>query len=106
MITKGHTEELGIVVTTTQFDEILKAMRKTCSGPEKMCYKLLEELPNNFKALSCLLISSSINNSYDPVNWKEFQLKKIPKQDKDRLNAENYQLISITNSMAKLCELL
>ena len=92
------------MVTTKEFDEILKQTRKASPGPDKICYKILEELPENDKALACLLISSSINNSFVPVNWKESQIKTIPKQDKDRSKAENYQPISLTNCIAKICE--
>ena len=102
--TNEHTEQLGIVVTTKEFDEILKETRKACPGPDKICYKILEELPKNVKALACLLISSSINNSFVPFNWKKSQIKMIPKQDKDRSKAENYRPISLTNCIAKICE--
>ena len=84
------TEELRIVITTKEFDEILRVSRKSCPGPEKISYKVLSELPRSINALACLLISSSINNSYVPVNWKESQITMIPKQDKDRSKAENY----------------
>ena len=92
--------QLGIVVTTKELDEILKETRKTCPGQDK----ILEQLPKNVKAPACLLISSSINNSYVPANWKESQIKMIPKQDKDRSKAENYRPISLTNCIAKICE--
>ena len=98
------TEQLCVVITTKEFDEILRESRKSCSGPDKICYKLLRELPRNFKALACLLISSSINNSYVPADRKESQIKKIPKQDKDCSKAENYRPISLTNCLAKVCE--
>ena len=88
--TNVHTEQLGVVVTTREFDEIWKETRKTCPGPEKICYEILEQLPKNVKALACLLISSSINNSKVPVNWNESQIRMIPKQDKDQSKAENY----------------
>ena len=98
------TEELCIVITTKEFHEILRVTRKTCPGPDKISYKVLSKLPRSIKALACLLISSSINNSYAPVNWKESQMTMIPKQDKDRSKAENYQPISLTNCVAKVCE--
>ena len=102
--TNEHTEQLGVEVTTKEFDEILKETRKTCPWPDKICYKILEQLPKNVKALVCLIISSSIHNSYVPVNWKESQIKMIPKQNKDRSKAENYLLINLTNCIAKICE--
>ena len=92
------------MITTKEFDEILRESRKSCPGPDKICYKLLRELPRNVKALACLLISSSINNSYVPANWKESQIKMIPKQDKDCSKAENYRPISLTNCLANVCE--
>ena len=88
--TNVDTEELCIVIKTKEFDEILRVSRKSCPGPDKISYKVLSELPRSIKALACLLISSSINNSYVPVNWKESQITMIPKQDKDRSKAENY----------------
>ena len=102
--TNEHTEQPGIVVTTKEFDEILKEIRKTCPGQDKVCYKILEEIPKNVKALACLLIYSSINNSFVPVNWRESQIKMIPKQDKDRSKAENYRPISLTTCISKICE--
>ena len=65
---------------------------------------MLSELPRSIKALACLLISSSINNSYVPANWKQSQITMIPKPDKDRSNAENYRPIGLTNCLAKVCE--
>ena len=102
--TNVDTEELCIMITTKEFDEILRVSRKSCPGTDKISYKVLSELPRSIKALACLLISSSINNSYIPVNWKESQITMIPKQDKDRSKAENYRPISLTNCLAKVCE--
>ena len=92
------------MVTTKEFDVILNETRKTCPGTDKICYKLIEELPKNVEVLARLLISSSKNNSYVPVNWKESQIKMIPKQDKDPSKAESYRSISLTNCIAKICE--
>ena len=97
-------EQLAVVVTTKVFDEILKESRKTCPGPDKIDDKLLKELPKNVKALACILISSSIKNSYVPVNWKESKIKMIPKPDKDRSKAKTYRPISLTDCIAKICE--
>ena len=102
--TNFDTEELCIVITTKEFNEILRVSRKSCPGPDKISYKVLSEIPRSIKALAFLLISSSINNSYVPVNWEESQITMIPKQDKDRPKAENYRPISLTNCLAKVCE--
>ena len=102
--TNVDTEELCIVIKTKEFDEILRVSRKSCPGPDKISYKVLSELPRSIKALGCRLISSSINNSYVPVNWKESQITMNPKQDKDRSKAENYRPISLTSCLAKVCE--
>ena len=104
--TNVDTEELCIVITTKEFVEILRVSRKSCPGPDKISYKVLSELPRSIKALDCLLISSSINNSYVPVNWKESQITVIPNQDKDRSKAENYHPTILTNYLAKVCETL
>ena len=97
-------DQLCVVITTKEFDESLRESRKSCPGPVKICYKRLRELPRNVKALACLLISSSINNSYVPANWKESQIKMIPKQEKDCSKAENYGSISLTNCLTKVFE--
>ena len=100
------TEQLFVVITTKEFDKILRDSRKSCPGPDKICYKLLRELLRNVKALAWLLSSSSINNSYVPVNSKESQIKMIPKQDKDCSKAENYRPISLTNCSPKCAKIL
>ena len=48
-------------------------------------------------------MSSSINNSYVAVNWKESQIKMIPKQF-DQPKAKNCRPICLTNILAKKCE--
>ena len=37
--TNEDIEQLGIVVTTKEFNDILKQSRKTCPEPDKICYK-------------------------------------------------------------------
>ena len=61
----GAIEQLGIgiVVTANEFYEILKESRRTCPGPDTICYELLKDLPKNVIDLACLFISSSRNNS-------------------------------------------
>ena len=102
--TNVDNEELCIVIATKEFNEKMRVSRKSCPGPDKISYKVFSELPRSIKALACLFITSSINNSYVPVNWKESQITMIPKQDKDRSKAENYRPISITTCLAKVCE--
>ena len=102
--TNVDTEELCIVITTKESDEILRVSRSSCPGPDKISFKVLSEIPRSIKALACLLISSSINNSYVPKNWKESQITMVPKQDKDRSKAENYRPFSLTNCQTKVCE--
>ena len=45
-----------------------------------------------------------MNNSYVPTTWKESQVKKLPKPNKNKKDAENYRPISLTNCFAKVCE--
>ena len=44
-------KQLAVVVTTKEFNEILKESTKTYPGPDKICYKLLKELPKNVNPL-------------------------------------------------------
>ena len=47
-------EQLVIVVTTKEFDEMLKESRKICLGPDKFCYRLRKGLLKNVKTpFSC-----------------------------------------------------
>ena len=91
----SDTDQTEIVITISEFDEIFKKSRKPCPGPDKIGYKLLKNLPQNVKALTCVLIRSSINNSYVPLNWREPQITMIPEQDQDRSKAKNYRPIQI-----------
>ena len=71
---------------------------------DKICYKLPKDFPKNVEVLACMLISSSINNSFVLVNWKDSQIKRIKKENKDQSKAENYRPISLTNCLAKICK--
>ena len=44
---KGKTEQLGVMITTKEFDEIFKDSKQICPGLDKICSKLLRELPKN-----------------------------------------------------------
>ena len=82
----------------------MKKTRRSSPGPENFSYNILKRLPNCLKAYICLLITSSINNSYVPTTWKESQVKTLPKPIKNKKDAKNYQPISLTNCIAKICE--
>ena len=86
------------------YEEILNKTRRSSPGPEKISYNILKRLPKCLKAYICLLITSSINNSYVPTTWKESQVKMLPKPNKNKKDAENYRPISLTNYIAKICE--
>ena len=93
-----------IFLKVEAFNEILKNTSKSCPGSDKISYQLLKSLPKSIKALICIIISSSINNSYVPCLWKDSQVTMLPKPQKDKKKAENYRPISLTNSIAKVCE--
>ena len=75
--TNGDIAHFGIVVTT-KFDEFSWESRKTCPDMDKNRYILQVISP------ASLLKSSSINNSYVTVDWKDSHIEMIPKQDNDR----------------------
>ena len=93
-----------IFLKVEEFIEVLKNTSKSCAGPDKISYQLLKALPKSFKALICIIISSSIKNSYVPCLWKDSQVTMPPKPQKDKKKAENYRPISLTNCIAKVCE--
>ena len=43
--------KLALWIKQKKNDEIFKETRKTCPGPEKNCYKLLEDFSKNLKPL-------------------------------------------------------
>ena len=91
----SDTDQTEIVITISEFDEIFKKSRKPCPRPDEIGYKLLKIYRKNVKALTCLRIGNSINNSYVPLNWREPQITMIPEQGQDRSKAENYRPIQI-----------
>ena len=92
------------IIKVDDYNEILNKTRRSCPGPDKINYNIMKRLPKCLKAYICLLITSSINNSYVPTTWKESQLKMLPKQNKIKKNAENYRPINLSNCIAKICE--
>ena len=46
----GNIKKLGFGVTITEFNKIWKTQEKHPFEPHKRCYKLLKQLPKNFKA--------------------------------------------------------
>ena len=97
------SEQLGIVFTTKDFNEILKESRKASPVLDNTCSKLLKELLKNVKALACLVFCSCNNNLYVPVIWKEAQIKKNQTR-RDRAKAKNYWSISLTYFITKICK--
>ena len=92
-----------IFLSVEEFSKILKHSSKSCSGPDKISYQLINALPKN-KAFLCIIISCSIINSYAPCLWKDSQVTMLPKPQKDRKKAENYRQIRLTNCIAMVCE--
>ena len=93
------------VIKVDQYAEILNKTSKSSPGPDKISYNILmKRLPKYLKEEICLLITSSINNSYNPIPWKESKVKTLLKPNKNKKEAENYRPISLTNFIAKKCE--
>ena len=87
------------IIKVDDYDEILNKTRSS-PGLDKISYNILKRLHKCLKAYFCLLITSSINNSYVPTTWKESQVKMLPKLNKK--DAENYQPIDL-NSSKEFC---
>ena len=107
--TNSDFKQLGNVTTAKEFGEIMRESRKSCPGPDKICYRLLKRKMHNVKAMACILFFSffsSINNSVVPVNWNELEIKIIAKQDQDQLHAENYLIICLLNCVVKICKIV
>ena len=92
------------IIKVCDYEEVLNKTRRSNPGPDKISYNILKGLPKFLNAYICLLITSSIINSYVPTTWKESQVKMLPKTNKNKKDAENYRLISLTKCIAKTCE--
>ena len=92
------------IIKLDDYEEILNKRRRSSPGPDKISYIILKRFPKCLKAYICLLITSSINNSYVPTTWKESQVKMLPKPNKNKNDAESYRPISLTNCIAKIWE--
>ena len=92
------------IIKVDDYEEILNKRRLSSPGPDKISCNILKRLPKCLKAYICLLVTSSINNSYVPTTWKESQVKMLPKPNKNKKDAGNYRPISLTNCIAKICD--
>ena len=72
------------IIKVDNYEEILIKTRRSSPGPDKISYNVLKRLPKCLKAYICLLITSSINNSYIPTTWKESEVKMLPKPIKNK----------------------
>ena len=70
------------IIKLDDYKKFLNKTRRSSPGPDKISYNILKRLPKCLKAYICLLITSSINNSYVPITWKESQVKMLPKPKK------------------------
>ena len=102
-LSETDPKEINAEIIFLKFEEFNKILTNT-SKFWKIGYQLLKVLAKSIKVLICIIISSSINNSYVPCLWKDSQVTMLPKPQKDKKKAENYRPISLTNFTAKFCE--
>ena len=62
------------IIKSDDYDEIVNKTRRSSAGPDKISYNILKRLTKCHKTFICLLITSSINNSYEPTSRKESQV--------------------------------
>lgn len=77
---------------------------KVTEGPDRLSYKLLKELPENYKDLVLLLFDKCWVEGIVPAAWKVAIVTPIPKQGKNRKNPNNYRPISLTSHLGKVYE--
>ena len=82
--TRKKNQLTTLVINLDQYDEILKRTNISSMGPDKNSYNILKRLPKSFESYICLLITSSINNSYTPIMWKESQAQCYRSQTKTK----------------------
>ena len=93
--TVGDSEQLSVVVTRMNLKKWLKNWQKmalflknhpwpSTQQTQRKFLNFLQEILKSVKILACIPTSSSMNNPYVQVIWKESQIKMIPKQSLER----------------------
>ena len=77
------------IIKMDDYDRIGNKARRSCPGLDKISYNILKRLTKGLKAFICLLITSSINNSFVPTTWKYSQVKMLPKPNKNKKLSTN-----------------
>ena len=87
------------IIKVDDYEENLNKTRRSSPGPDKISYNILKRLPKCLEAYICLLINSSINNSYVPTTWKESKCyqnrtkirrcRKLPTDQPNQLHCKN-----------------
>lgn len=92
-------------VNLDNLDKHLKKIKSSLSsGEDGISNILLKHVPTSFKKVLVHLFKSSIKYGQVPERWKKVIVKMIPKKDNNKQDPKNYRPISLTSTIARLCE--
>jgi len=98
------TKEILADNTEEEIRNILKKKRNTAPGPDGIPYIALQRTPPILFKILTKLFNASLKFGFLPQNWKTAFTIFIPKPNKSRFASANYRPITLTNTIAKICE--
>jgi len=92
-------------ISLSELNNIIKNLKlSSAPGEDKIDNKLIFHAPFHFRKILLSFINLSINKSYIPDPCKRATITMIPKKISKSNNPKEYRPISLTSSLAKLCE--
>lgn len=99
----GNTSILLDDISQDQMIKIIKKKNNTAAGPDGIPFIALQKGPPTLYHLLTRLFNASIKFGYIPQTWKTVTIF-IPTPNKSRFSSANYRPITLTNTIANICE--
>jgi len=90
--------------TQEEITNILKKKKSTAPGPDSVPYIALKRAPPILYQILTEMFNASFKTGFIPTQWKAAFTIFIRKPKKNRFLSDNYCPITLTNTIAKLCE--
>jgi len=105
--TDNHYGDINILldeISEEEIKNIIKKKKNTSPGPDKIPYIALQRSPPIVLTILTAILNTSIKTGYIPLPWKRAYTIFIPKPNKSRFSTASYRPITLTNTIAKICE--
>ena len=105
--------DMGTKVTTAEVTNSLNSILKdTTPGPDKVAYSDLKSISGDKELLNDLtpldltqhINSTTLKKGSIPLDWRDCNLSVLPKPKKDHRIFKGYRVITVANTLVKLCE--